>query len=47
VLAMQLAHAKRQAEISGGELVTGAVITVRILYFSTRYGSTNLRQHGA
>ncbi|KAI8619321.1 Hsp70 protein-domain-containing protein [Chytriomyces sp. MP71] len=28
VLAMQLAHAKRQAEISGGEPVSGAVITV-------------------
>ncbi|KAJ3414859.1 Hypoxia up-regulated protein 1 [Chytridiales sp. JEL 0842] len=28
VLAMQLAHAKRQAEISGSEAVTGAVLTV-------------------
>ncbi|KAJ3399564.1 Hypoxia up-regulated protein 1 [Chytriomyces hyalinus] len=28
ILAMQLAHAKRQAEISGGESVSGAVITV-------------------
>ncbi|KAI9337255.1 Hsp70 protein-domain-containing protein [Obelidium mucronatum] len=28
LLAMQLAHAKRQAEISGGEGVSGAVITV-------------------
>ncbi|KAJ3238030.1 Hypoxia up-regulated protein 1 [Chytriomyces hyalinus] len=28
IVAMQLAHAKRQAEISGGESVSGAVITV-------------------
>ncbi|ORY30085.1 actin-like ATPase domain-containing protein [Rhizoclosmatium globosum] len=32
ILAMQLAHAKRQAEISGGESISGAVITVPPYY---------------